>query len=223
MWLQDFSILLIHSRCLNVRRDPARPAGEETQSVQCQEGPQALAAPLHPGQQPFPSGHQETLPASDEGGLSERKPPSEEQGGEQKRSRSQGGGGTCHQTNVNVTPMKEVCFGFGKIPQHYWSEPILEKSAGQISALSSVRHDDLCPKSHVWICSLSYVAFQALACFFGCSCHLLDVSISRFLKCYYINLFRMRNPEKHTFKEGIGDIIPVFINLQNEFVDFIQV
>lgn len=33
----------------------------------------------------------------------------------------------------------------------------------------------------------------------------------------------MRNPEKHTFKEGIGDIIPVFINLQNEFVDFIQV
>lgn len=26
----------------------------------------------------------------------------------------------------------------------------------------------------------------------------------------------------HTFKEGIDDIIPVFINLQNEFVDFFK-
>lgn len=49
----------------NVCRDPAGSAGEETlQNVQCQEGPQALAAPLHPGQQPLTGGHQEALPAS---------------------------------------------------------------------------------------------------------------------------------------------------------------
>lgn len=96
------------SRCLNVLRDPAGPAGEETaQSVQCQEGPQALAAPLHPGQQPLPGGHQEALPASDRRELSEWKPQPQCQGGEQKGGRNQGGGGHCQQLNMNVTLIKD--------------------------------------------------------------------------------------------------------------------
>lgn len=146
MWLKDLYLLLMLSWCLNALRDPTRPAGEETQSFQCQEGPQALAAPLHPGQQPLPSGHQEALPASDKRGLSERKPPPEEPGGEQKSSRSQGGGGSCQQINMNVTPMKEVCFGFGKILQDYLSEPIREvRILSNKCTYSSVQHEGLCP------------------------------------------------------------------------------
>lgn len=93
-----YDIPLMPSWYLNVLRDPAGPAGQETaQSVQCQEGPQALAAPLHPGQQPLPGGHQEALPASDRRGLSEWKPPPQQQGGR----------GGCQQLNARMWPHKE--------------------------------------------------------------------------------------------------------------------
>lgn len=95
-------------RCLNIPRDPAGPAGEETvQSVHCQEGPRALAAPLHPGQQPLPGGHQEALPASDHRELCEWKPQPQRQRGEQKGGGDQGDGGRCQYLNMNVTLSKE--------------------------------------------------------------------------------------------------------------------
>lgn len=80
-------------------RDPAGPAGEEAaQSVERQESPQALAAPLHPGQQPVPGGHQEALPASDGRELCERKPPPRQrQGGEHKGGNDQGSRGVSRQ------------------------------------------------------------------------------------------------------------------------------
>lgn len=93
-------IPLVLSPCLTrPPRDPAGPAGEEAaQSVERQEGPQALAAPLHPGQQPVPGGHQEALPASDGRELCERKPPPRQrQGGEHKGGNDQGSRGVRRQ------------------------------------------------------------------------------------------------------------------------------
>lgn len=82
-------------------RDPAGPAGEEAaQSVEHQEGPQALAAPLHPGQQSVPGGHPQALPASDGGELCERKPPPQRQGGECKAGNDQGSGGVTRQLKL---------------------------------------------------------------------------------------------------------------------------
>lgn len=190
MLIQDLYLLLMQSWCLNVLRDPARPAGEETQNVQCQEGPQALAAPLHPGQQPLPSGHQEALPASDKRGPPERKPPPEEQGGEQKSSLGQGGRGSCQQINMNVTTMKEVCLGFGKILQVFvLSEPIREVCIRS----NECTYKDLCHKLQ----SKSHVFWNII------------VEIFFF---FFIQLPRMCNLQR---QGGMDDIIAVFIN---EFV-----
>lgn len=91
----------------SVLRDPAGQSGEETaQSVQCKEGPQALAAPLHPGQQPLPGGHQEALPASGRRELCEREPQPQRQGGEQKGGSSQGGRGR-RRRQLNMTLSKD--------------------------------------------------------------------------------------------------------------------
>lgn len=104
--------------CLNVRRDPACSAGEETaQGVQCQEGPRALAAPVHPGQQPLPGGHQEALPASDHRELSEWKPQPQHQGGEQKGGSSQGGRG-CHQQLTMKDFIQRISWFLGKFCYH---------------------------------------------------------------------------------------------------------
>lgn len=96
-------------RVWNSSRDPAGQSGEKTaKGVRRKEGPQALASPLHPGQQPLPGGNQEALPAPGRRELREREPGPQRQGGGQEGGSNQGGsnqggGHRCQQMNMNVT------------------------------------------------------------------------------------------------------------------------